>query len=117
MLRTSSLDVVDTHCWVLQTLNFNVADVEFRCCRHVMLSLCRGGGRARDAGCTQHGSNMREGGREGGGLPTFECCTQPSRNGLQHLLPGSDVECCTQPSRNIARNGSQHLLPDFESDG
>jgi hypothetical protein len=31
-------------CWALQTLNFNVADVEFRCCRLVMLGLCRGGG-------------------------------------------------------------------------
>jgi hypothetical protein len=29
---------------MLQTLNFNVADVEFRCCRLVMLSFCRGGG-------------------------------------------------------------------------
>jgi hypothetical protein len=30
---------------VLQILNFNVADVEFRCCRHVMLGfvLRRGG--------------------------------------------------------------------------
>jgi hypothetical protein len=33
---------------MLQTLNFNVADVEFRCCRHVMLGFVsrkrRGGG-------------------------------------------------------------------------
>jgi hypothetical protein len=36
LLQMSSFDVADT-CWVLQTLNFNVADVEFRCCRHVML--------------------------------------------------------------------------------
>jgi hypothetical protein len=32
-----SLDVADMWCWVLQILNFNVADVEFWCCRHVML--------------------------------------------------------------------------------
>jgi hypothetical protein len=37
MLRMLNLDVADTCYWVLQTLNFNVADVEFRCCRHVML--------------------------------------------------------------------------------
>jgi hypothetical protein len=60
MLRMSSLDVADTYCWVLQILIFNVADVEFRCCRHVMLGLCRGGV---------------------GGLLMFGCCTQ---HGLQH---------------------------------
>jgi hypothetical protein len=49
-------DVADACCWVLQTLNFNVADVEFCCCRHVMFE-CRGGGRAPDVGCcTQHES-------------------------------------------------------------
>jgi hypothetical protein len=45
MLQMLSLDVADT-CWVLQTLNFDVADVEFRCCRHVMsgfVSRRRGG--------------------------------------------------------------------------
>jgi hypothetical protein len=37
----------------------NVADVEFRCCRHVMLGVVsrRRGGRAPDVGCcTQHRS-------------------------------------------------------------
>jgi hypothetical protein len=29
---------------VLQTLNFNVVGVDFRCCGLVMLGLCRGGG-------------------------------------------------------------------------
>jgi hypothetical protein len=29
MLQMLSLDVADTCCWVLQTLNFNVADVSF----------------------------------------------------------------------------------------
>jgi hypothetical protein len=37
LLQMSSFDVADACCWVLQILNFNVADVEFRCCRHVML--------------------------------------------------------------------------------
>jgi hypothetical protein len=26
-------------CWMLQTLIFNVVDVDFRCCRHVMLGV------------------------------------------------------------------------------
>jgi hypothetical protein len=34
-----SLDVADMCCWVLQTLFFNVADVAFRCCRHVVLGV------------------------------------------------------------------------------
>jgi hypothetical protein len=41
-----SLDDADTWCWVLQILNFNVADVEFRCYRLVMfgfVSKRRGG--------------------------------------------------------------------------
>jgi hypothetical protein len=50
LLQTSSFDVADACCWVLQTLNFNVADVEFHCCRHVMFG-CRGGGGAPDVGC------------------------------------------------------------------
>jgi hypothetical protein len=64
--------------WVLQTLNFNVTDVEFRCYRHMMLVLYRGGGGggllmldvARNTGRnmvatkSQHGRNMREGGEE-----------------------------------------------------
>jgi hypothetical protein len=37
MLQMLSIDVTDMCCWVLQTLNFNVADVEFRCCKHVIL--------------------------------------------------------------------------------
>jgi hypothetical protein len=47
MLQLSSFDVADACCWVLQILNFNVADVEFRCCRHVMLGfvLRRRGGK------------------------------------------------------------------------
>jgi hypothetical protein len=68
MQQMLSLDVADTCGWVLQTLNFNVADVEFRCCKHVMPSfvLRRKGRRAPDVECgTQHGSqhdrNMRGG--------------------------------------------------------
>jgi hypothetical protein len=58
MLQMLSIDVANTCCWVLQMLNFNVADVEFRCCRLMMLGLCRGeGGRAPNVGCCmQHGS-------------------------------------------------------------
>jgi hypothetical protein len=44
MLQMLSIDVANTCCCVLQMLNFNVADVKFRCCRPVMLGLCRGGG-------------------------------------------------------------------------
>jgi hypothetical protein len=43
MLQMMCLDVADMCCWVLQILNFNVADVEFQCCRYVMLGSCRGG--------------------------------------------------------------------------
>jgi hypothetical protein len=39
LLQMLSLDVVDICCWVLQTLFFNVADVVFRCCRHLMLGV------------------------------------------------------------------------------
>jgi hypothetical protein len=34
-----SLDVADMCCWVLQTLFFNVLDVAFQCCRHVVLGV------------------------------------------------------------------------------
>jgi hypothetical protein len=54
-------------CWVLQTLNFNVTDVEFQCYRHMMLVLYRGGGGggllmldvARNTG-SQHGRRREE---------------------------------------------------------
>jgi hypothetical protein len=39
MLQMLSLDVADMCCWVLHTLIFNVADIEFRCCRHVVLGV------------------------------------------------------------------------------
>jgi hypothetical protein len=54
-----SLDVADTWCRVLQTLNFNVADVEFRCRGDVMLGFVsrRRGRRATNVECcTQHSS-------------------------------------------------------------
>jgi hypothetical protein len=38
-----SLDVADMCCWVLRTLIFNVADVEFQYYGHVILGLCGGG--------------------------------------------------------------------------
>jgi hypothetical protein len=94
----SSFDVADAYCWVLQTLNFNVTDVEFRCSRHMMsvFVLRREGAKApgvmlhatRVATWSQHGRNMEE----GGGLLMFDCCTQPSRNGSQHLLPGFESD-------------------------
>jgi hypothetical protein len=39
MLRMLSLNVADMCCWVLQTFFFNVADVAFRCCKHVVLGV------------------------------------------------------------------------------
>jgi hypothetical protein len=39
MLQMLSFDVADICCWVLQILIFNVADVEFRCCKHVVLGV------------------------------------------------------------------------------
>jgi hypothetical protein len=39
MLQMLSVDVVDMCCWVLQALFFNVADVAFRCCIHVVLGV------------------------------------------------------------------------------
>jgi hypothetical protein len=39
MLHMLSLDVTDMCWWVLQTLFFNVVDVVFRCCRHVLLGV------------------------------------------------------------------------------
>jgi hypothetical protein len=91
-----SLDAADMCCWVLRTLIFNVADVEFQCYRHVILGFVwsRTGRRAPDVGCctqheSQHSHNMVATWEEEGGSP---------------LIFG----CCTQPARNIARNGSQH---------
>jgi hypothetical protein len=50
VLQMSSFDVADAYCWVLQTLNFNVTDVEFRCSRHMMsvFVLRREGAKAPD---------------------------------------------------------------------
>jgi hypothetical protein len=84
-----SLDVADTCCCMLQTLNFNVADVEFRYCRHVMLGfVSRRRGRAPVVGCCmqhrwQYSRNMRE---EGGGPLMFECCTQHAHNVARNML-------------------------------
>jgi hypothetical protein len=64
VLQMLSHDVADTCCWVLQTLIFNVADVEFRCCRHVMFAfVSRRRGGVLDVGCctqygSQHGHNI-----------------------------------------------------------
>jgi hypothetical protein len=73
--------MLQTHIVGCCKLNFNVVDVEFRCCTHVMLVfvLRREGGKAPEVGCcTQHGSQYSRNVRgEGGGLLMFECCTQP----------------------------------------
>jgi hypothetical protein len=116
----SSLDVADTYCWVLQILIFNVADVEFRCCRLVMLGLCRGGGGRgllMFGCCTQHGSQH---GRNivatcgGGGRKTadvwmlhvtsFATCSEHVRN----TLATSFVECCTNDGSQHGKSSSQH---------
>jgi hypothetical protein len=92
MLQMLSLDVADMCCWVLQTLNFNVASVEFRCCRHMMLcfvSRRMGGGllmfdvaRNTVATWSQYSRNMVATWEERGGPLIFGCCTQPARNML-----------------------------------
>jgi hypothetical protein len=43
-------------CCVLQILNFNVADVEFQCCRHVMLGFVSRRRAPHVGCCMQHGS-------------------------------------------------------------
>jgi hypothetical protein len=45
MLQMLSFDVAYICCWVLQILIFNFADVEFRCCRHVVLGVVSRRGR------------------------------------------------------------------------
>jgi hypothetical protein len=72
MLHMLSLDAADICCWLLQTLFFNVADVVFRCCGHLMLGVvsrrrekwllkldvARNTGRNMAATWSQHGRNM-----------------------------------------------------------
>jgi hypothetical protein len=90
--------------WVLQTLNFNVADVEFRCRRHVVLGvmLRRREKRllmldvARNTG-SQHGRNI---------VATW------SQHGDERRKT-HDVGCCKQPRsqhfHNTFATRSQHL--------
>jgi hypothetical protein len=79
MLQMSSFYVADACCWLLQTLNFNVADVEFRCCRLAMLGFVlrrRGKLLMLDVACatrvatwSQHSRNtLATWEEEGGGL-------------------------------------------------
>jgi hypothetical protein len=66
----------------------NVANVEFRCCRHVMLVLCQGGGgggRSPDVGCcthhgSQHGRNMWGRGKKD------VWCLDVARNLIRNML-------------------------------
>jgi hypothetical protein len=109
MQQMLSLDVADTCGWVLQTLNFNVADVEFRCCKHVMPSfvLRRKGRRAPDVECgTQHGSqhdrNMR-GGEER--LPMLDV----AHNLVHNTLATSFVECWKHDSSQHGKSCSHGL--------
>jgi hypothetical protein len=66
MLQMLSVDVADMCCWVLQILFFNVADVAFQCCGHVVLGVVlRKGEEVPDVECctqhgSQHGRNMGE---------------------------------------------------------
>jgi hypothetical protein len=90
--------------WVLQTLNFNIADVEFRCHRHVVLGvmLRRREKRllmldvARNTG-SQHGRNI--------------VATWSQHEEERRKTP--DVGCCKQPRSQHCHNTfatrSQHL--------
>jgi hypothetical protein len=100
MLQMLSLDVTDMCCWVLQTLFLNVADVVFRCRRHVVLGvvLRRREKRAPDVKCcTQHGSqhgrnivatwSQHEGGpEERRKTPDVGCCKQPRSQYFHNTL-------------------------------
>jgi hypothetical protein len=103
-IRSKFFDVADMCYWVLQTLFFNVADVAFRCCRHVvfgvvlrrrekkllMLDVARNTGRNMAAILSQHGRNMGDERRK---TPDVGCCKQPQS---QHF-------------RNTFATRSQHL--------
>jgi hypothetical protein len=103
----------------------NVANVEFRCCRHVMLVLCQGGGggeRAPDVGCcthhgSQHGRNIVATWSQhvGGGerkthdvwmlhVTSFATCSEHVRS----TLATSFVECCKDDSSQHGKSSSQH---------
>jgi hypothetical protein len=92
-----SLNVPDTCYWVLQTLNFNAADVEFQCCRLVILSFVskrtEGGLLMLDVACN-----------------TVATWSQYSRNmgGREERLLMLDV--ASNRVRNIFTTRSQHLL-------
>jgi hypothetical protein len=128
MLQTLSFDIADMWCcveedgpwcWVLQTLNFNVADVEFRCCRHVMLgfvSMGRGR-RAPDVECctqygSQHGHNIVATWRGERKTPDVgrctPCCSQHATHKLATLIATSFVECCKHTGSQHGKSSSQH---------
>jgi hypothetical protein len=76
---------------VLQTLIFDVADVEFDIVDMWCWVLCRGGGGLLMLDVAR---NMVATWGEEGGDPLM-------------------FECCTQHARNMARNGSKHRSLDF----
>jgi hypothetical protein len=103
----------------------NVANVEFRCCRHVMLVLCQGGGGGREGSwCwmlhasrvttwSQHSRNMVA--TCGGGerktpdfwmlhVTSFATCSEHVRS----TLATSFVECCKDDSSQHGKSSSQH---------
>jgi hypothetical protein len=90
MLQMLSLDVTDMCCWVLQTLFFDVADVVFRCRRHVVLGVVL---RRREKRA-----------------PDVKCCTQ---HGSQH--GHNIVATWSQHGRNMGRREERHLMLDVAS--
>jgi hypothetical protein len=94
----------------------NVADVEFRCYRHVMLGVVsrRRGGRAPDVGCytqhgSQHGRNMWGRGKKDARcwmlhVTSFATCLEHVRN----TLATSFVECCKDDGSQHGKRSSQH---------
>jgi hypothetical protein len=101
----------------------NVADVEFRCCRHLMLGVVsrRRGGRAPDVGCctqhrSQHGRNIvATWSQHVGEVEERRPMLDVARNLVRNML-GTRATHSQHPSLNVARttvrnmgkNSSQH---------
>jgi hypothetical protein len=83
MLQMLSLDVADICCWLLQTLFFYVADVEFPCCGHLMLGVVSRRREKRLLMLDVARNTDRNMGEERRKTPDVGCCKQPRS---QHLL-------------------------------
>jgi hypothetical protein len=97
----------DMCCWVLQILFFNVADVAFRCCRHVVFGCCveEKGEEAPDVGCcTQHESQHDRN----------TVATWSQHGGRKERLPMLDV--ASNRVRNIFVTDSQHARNIYSVD-